>query len=217
MSDYVKKIQNLLDLAQSPNEYEARDALLKARKLMAKHKIMEQDLNHMDAQNVENKMTSVTYSARRDPWVGTLANIIAEHHCCRNYQTRGRGKQTATIGFVGLTDDIAICMEVFVYAVDCIRSVTDKWRKQKRVKDADGYGYGFICGLLKAYEKQQNEEGWGLVLVVPDEVNKSFDKSVTKTRRTNWAEKKLRQSDMRAYHKGIRDGEKFDITKRLKE
>ena len=49
------------------------------------------------------------------------------------------------------------------------------------------------------------------------EVNKSFDKSVTKTRRTNWAEKKLEQSDIQAYRKGIRDGEKFDMTKRLKE
>ena len=126
---------------------------------MAKHKIMEQDLDHMDAQNVEKKMTSVTYSARRDPWVGTLATTIAEHYCCRNFQTRGKGKQTATIGFIGFTEDIAVCLEVFKYAVNCIRSITDKWRKQKRVKDADGYGYGFICGLLKAYEKQQNEEG----------------------------------------------------------
>ena len=38
MADIREKIAKLLALATSPNEQEAREALLKARELMAKHK-----------------------------------------------------------------------------------------------------------------------------------------------------------------------------------
>lgn len=47
-ADYKEKIRKLLALAESPNEHEARAALLKARQLMAEHKLSEldfQDLN----------------------------------------------------------------------------------------------------------------------------------------------------------------------------
>lgn len=37
--DYKDKIKKLLALAESPNENEAQAALLKARQLMAEHKI----------------------------------------------------------------------------------------------------------------------------------------------------------------------------------
>ena len=42
--DYKDKIKKLLALAESPNENEAQAALLKARQLMAEHKIGEADL-----------------------------------------------------------------------------------------------------------------------------------------------------------------------------
>lgn len=35
--DYKDKIRKLLSLAESPNEHEAKSALLKARALMAEH------------------------------------------------------------------------------------------------------------------------------------------------------------------------------------
>ena len=41
MDDYKDKIRKLLALAQSPVEAEAKAALLKARELMAKHKLTE--------------------------------------------------------------------------------------------------------------------------------------------------------------------------------
>ena len=41
--DYKDKIRKLLALAESPEEAEARAALLKARKLMAEHKLREED------------------------------------------------------------------------------------------------------------------------------------------------------------------------------
>ena len=44
MDDYKDKIRKLLALAQSPVEAEAKAALLKARELMAKHKLTEAEL-----------------------------------------------------------------------------------------------------------------------------------------------------------------------------
>lgn len=43
MKDYRKKIEKLLALSSSPNEHEAKAALLKARQLMAEHKLSEKD------------------------------------------------------------------------------------------------------------------------------------------------------------------------------
>lgn len=44
--DYKDKIRKLLALAKSPEPEEAKLALLKARKLMAEHKLSERDLGH---------------------------------------------------------------------------------------------------------------------------------------------------------------------------
>ena len=43
MVDYKEKIRKLLALAESPVEAEARAALLKARQLMAEHKLTERE------------------------------------------------------------------------------------------------------------------------------------------------------------------------------
>lgn len=212
MADYKKKIKELLALAESPNEHEARAALLKARELMVKHKISDKELDDSGNQEVCRNKTGITYSVRRDPWIPELAAVIAENHCCRNFQYRSKGKQTAEIAFVGLGDDLAVCIEVFKYAVDCIRSVTKRYRRIKGARAADGYGFGFVIGLMKAYEKQQKEESWGLVLVVPEEVNKEMN--TMKVRHTT--DKKLDNSDIHTFREGIKDGREFSMEKRLK-
>ena len=50
--DYKEKIRKLLALAESPNEHEARAALLKARQLMAEHKLTETELKDVEKQQV---------------------------------------------------------------------------------------------------------------------------------------------------------------------
>ncbi len=214
MSDYREKIKNLLDLAQSPNEHEARDALLKARKLMAKYKISEMELGDAKEQKAETKDTGITYSIRRDPWVPALACVIAQNHCCKSIQWRPKGKQVATIGIIGLTNDADICMNIFTYAVECVRSVTNKLRKTKGVAAADGYGYGFTVGLDDAYSKQK-EEGWALVLVTPKEVDEVLNK-IPKGKAYDH-NKKVANADARAFTKGVSDGHKFHNQKRIGE
>lgn len=207
-----EKIRHLLALAESPNEHEARSALLKARRLMAKYKIMERDLDDTGAQDVKRLVTDVTYSARRDPWTYSLAWVIAENHCCKAYQLHVYKKQTFTIGFVGFETDAGICRDLFLYAMDSVRSITKKLKKED-VKKADGYGFGFVMGLKDAYKKQEKEENWALVLVTPKEVTESM--SDMKAKKTT-SEDKMKSADARSFIKGMEDGRKFHEQKRLK-
>ncbi len=214
MSDYVRKIHDLLALAESPNEHEARSALLKARKLMAKYKISENELADVKDRQVVKKLTEITCSMRRDPWVMSLAGVISDHHCCKSYNHRKKGGQTSKIGFIGFPEDVSMCEEIFIYAVNCVRSKTDKLRKSSGVKKADGYGYGFCCGLNEAYNRQQDKENWDLVMVIPEGV-KSMVKDMGQYKPDHRA--KLDNSDGFYYTKGCVDGRKFHDQKRLKD
>lgn len=121
MIDYKEKIRKLLALAESPVEAEAKAALLKARQLMAEHKLTEQDIASADTAVIRD-VTGITFNSRRDYWVLLLSEIIAPNYCCQSFVRRVRGKQTSEVGFVGFADDFEICANVYRYAVDCIQS-----------------------------------------------------------------------------------------------
>ena len=53
--DYREKIKKLLALSESSNEHEAKSALLKAKKLMAEHKIAEIDLEDIQEESCSHK------------------------------------------------------------------------------------------------------------------------------------------------------------------
>lgn len=219
-ADYKDKIKKLLALAESPNEHEAKAALLKARQLMAEHKIAEGELKDVKKQEVKEVWTDITCSKRRNPWVVHLSAIIGENYCCKGCRRHRPGEQTQYMGFIGLEDDVEICVAVFGYAVDCILAEIGRIKKENQCyyssyvkKFCDSYGYGFVMGVAEAFEEQQeaNKESWGLVLVMPQEVleaSKHFANQEFHSR----AEKAI-SSD--AYSKGYRQGKEFDPTKRL--
>lgn len=219
-ADYKDKIKKLLALAESPNEHEAKAALLKARQLMAEHKIAEAELKDVEKQEVKDIRTDITCSKRRNPWIIPLSAVIGENYCCKAYRNHGYGRQTQNTGFIGLEDDVEICVAVFKYAVDCILAEIGRIKKENQCyyssyvkKQCDSYGYGFAMGLETAFEEQKkaNEDGWGLVLVMPQEV---LDAS------WHWGHKGFHsraEEDIsgNAYAKGYRQGKEFDPTKRL--
>ena len=156
MADYKDKIRKLLALAQSPEEAEAKAALLRARELMAQHKLTEADLD---------VKTDITCSKRRDPWIVGLSAVIGEHYCCKGYRSRYHGQQTQTIGFIGLEDDVEVCMAIFKYAVDCISAGVKKLKKELDgyypwyiKQQCDSYGFGFTKGIETALQGQDEEK-----------------------------------------------------------
>lgn len=219
-ADYKEKIKKLLALAESPNEHEAKAALLKARQLMAEHKITELELKDVEKQKVVDIQTDITCSKRRNPWIANLSAVIGENYCCKGYRTHRYGEQTQYFGFIGLEDDVEICVAVFKYAVDCILAEIGRIKKENDCyysgyvkKLCDSYGYGFAVGIEAAFEEQQkaNEDGWGLVLVMPQEVLDASQHLGHEEFRSR-AEESIVSGE---FAKGYNHGKEFDPTKRL--
>lgn len=218
--DYRNKIKKLLALAESPNEHEARAALLKARQLMAEYKLTETELEDVGKQEVKDVQVDITCSKRRNPWIIPLSGIIGENYCCKGYRRHRRREQTQEIGFIGFEKDVEICVAVFKYAVDCILSEIKRIKAENSCYNSkyaksqcDSYGYGFCVGLQEAFERQQkaNEQEWGLVLVTPQEVLEASK---------NWGREEFKTRAMEdiapdPYFQGLEDGKAFDMSKRI--
>ncbi len=222
MSDYKDKIRKLLALAQSPEEAEAKAALLRARELMAKHKLTEADLEEAKKRAVRNVLTDITCSKRRDPWIINLAAVIGESYCCEGYRNHTKGCQTQTAGFIGLEDDVEICVTIFKYAVDCIRAGVKAIKKELDgyspwyiKQQCDSYGFGFVNGVEKALKGQDEEkhDDWGLVLVMPKEVQEA-SQYLGKEEFRSRSEEAI---DPKAYAQGYEQGKEFDPAHRLED
>lgn len=72
--DYKDKIRKLLALAKSPEPEEAKFALLKARKLMAEHKLSERDLRVTDTDDRKGMLST----PGRGPSVYETAAVYSE-------------------------------------------------------------------------------------------------------------------------------------------
>ena len=180
MENVKDKIAKLLALADSPNENEARAALLKARELMAQHKLRPEECQKTENVRVRKENVPVSCSKTKYQWAVDLSAIIAEHYCCRAFRTHRGGERTYQIGFVGLEDDFEICKRIYLYAFDCVKTRSDEIFKDRadmytpkyRRSLAEAYGWGFCRGLKWAFVRQDEEkqQEWGLVMVVPKAV-----------------------------------------------
>lgn len=216
MSDIREKIKNLLALASSDNEHEAKAALLKAQELMVKHKLSEKDLDINKKQKVKTINTGFTYTTRRDSFIPSLTNVLTENYCCEYYAEIGYGKKTRSMMIAGLEDDVEICLQVMQKAIDTINKNAKKLIYRKGYSSAqkkiitDSYAEGFVEGLKKMYlsQRKSNEEEWGLVLVTPKEVSditKGMTHSNFSTRNNGF--------NRNAYDKGQTDGKNFSPDK----
>ena len=90
--DYKDKIRKLLALAKSPEPEEAKLALLKARKLMAEHKLTERDLDEHDTTVIQREIDE-TFSKKANSWMSPLSSIIGENYCCAAYRCKRGAKK----------------------------------------------------------------------------------------------------------------------------
>ena len=225
MKDYKEKIRKLLALAESNNEHEAKAALLKAKELMAEYKIAEIDLVDAKKKNVKRIETTYEYTKRGEWWMGALSTIIASNYCCRSAGLKSYYGQKRQVIFIGLEGDVDLCAKIFEYAVDTARHCgkaylkkVDRWNmysyaEKNEIKNS--YAYGFTKGVRIAFEeqnaqKEHDESGWGLVIVVPKEVNDACsgfvnDKYCGRSHTVNYDAK----------NSGYNDGRKFNPNKKL--
>ena len=217
-STIQEKIAHLLALSESPNENEAKAALLKARELMAKHKLRPEECKKAEDVKVIRETVGVTCTAMTNPWACTLSAVIAEHYCCQAYRHRMYGQRTVTVGLVGLKDDFEVAKRIFLYAYDCAISAIKHNIKKDPLgppgtyrERCNAYGWGFVQGVDAAFRDQEEEhKDWGLVLVVPQAVTDSM-KDMGK--KTTFGKDKDNYADCKAA--GYQEGRKFDPTHRL--
>ena len=106
MADIKDRIAKLLALdGNNPSDGEAKAALLRARELMAKHKLRPEECQKAETAKVVESLVGVSVTGRKYAWAVALSGIIGKHYCCVAYRRHQKGTQTQRIGFVGLEDD----------------------------------------------------------------------------------------------------------------
>lgn len=216
MADIREKIKKLLALGASTNEHEARAALLKARELMAKHKLSERDFEEATEQKLIHKECEVKWTTDSgNIWMVDLAKTICDQYCCSAAWRTPRGTRTHVLVVSGIGEDVDICKAVMEYATSFVLKQIKKQQRRWQVSDsksvARSYADGFIVGLQMALEEQMEEHReWGLVLVKPQEVV-DYEESLG-TRSVN-VRKAAR--DAMAYMAGEKDGREFDMHKHI--
>lgn len=215
-TDIKEKIKKLLALAQSPNEHEAKAALLKAKELMAKNKMSDADFEEKDLtlKSFEAEDIQWTTDSGRI-WMTDLCRLICDNYCCSAAWKTPRGTRTHILVITGIGDDLEICKAVVGYAVGFVEGQIDRLARRYRTMDpkvvANSYALGFIAGLEMAYEDQKDEHPeWGLVVVKPDEVRKyeeGLGQKSVRTRKTEF--------NPAAHAAGLKDGTNFNPNKVL--
>ena len=223
MDNIKDKIAKLLALAESPNENEAKAALLKARALMAEHKLRPEEVREQDSQAVIRRTIGIHCTKMTDAWATTLNAVIAEHYCCVSFRSHLRGQKSVELGLVGLKDDFAVCEQAVRYAYDSVKSrckqlnaehKKEGWPGSEIRQLCNAYGWGFCSGLKKAFEAQEQEhQEWGLVMVVPKAVrdNAADLKPVifATAKVDGWLNEYARA--------GYEDGRRFDMSRRIEQ
>ena len=218
MANIKEKIEKLLALAKSPNENEAKAALLKAKELMAKNKLSEADFEDAKKQELKTfrceDISWTTDSGRI--WMVGLCKLICDEYLCVSAWDTKPGARTHVLYITGMEEDLDVCKSVLGYAVGFvegrIEDLQKKYSRQDPKAIANSYAEGFILGLEMAFEEQKNEHPeWGLVVVKPEEVRGYEEKLGSKRVKSKKAD-----FDPLAYMMGQNDGSKFNARKVLK-
>lgn len=217
--DIRDKVKKLLSLATSPNENEAKAALLKAKKLMMEHKISEAEVQGVDEQELTHlQCEEISWTTDSgEIWMVDLTNLIADNHLCACSWSTYRGRRTHMLEITGLKQDAELCREVIKYAVGFVRSRIKIEQRRRSSSDpkavARSYAKGFVLGMSLMYDEQKDEHPeWGLVVSKPQEVDEYMKSLGTKKVQTRQVE-----FDQLAYMRGQNDGMAFSPNKVLEE
>lgn len=218
VTDYKEKIRKLLALAESPNENEAKLALLKARQLMAEYKLSEAEVKDLSKQEVQKVVTDIFCSSRKNPWILPLSEVISENYCCKAFSRKEKYKQIRQVGFIGFRDDVEVCIAIFKYAMDCINSgikiIRHRYGSSKETTiQRNNYAIGFVNGIEVAFQRQQqeNQSAWGLILTTPQQV---LD-AISGMEKQHYRPKVFQTVSRQEYFRGLEEGKKFDPTTKL--
>ena len=221
MSTVKEKIAKLLALSSSPNEKEAQEALLKARELMAKHKLRQEECQNGADARVIVRTIGVECTKLTDPWALALGGVIGKRYCCQVYRSHTYGAKKNTVGFAGFEDDFEVCRRIYLYAYECIKArchhIQASERDRRGAKElremCNAFGWGFCYGLEAAFQEQEKKhQEWGLVLAVPQAVHDTLSHM---GKPTPFASAQTDSWRAKYANAGYAEGKKFDPARQL--
>lgn len=169
-NNITERIKKLLALAgNNPSKEEAQAAMMKAQALMAKYNLSQESFQ--DSPKNSEAISLDVPGGHSTQWKRILAKIIANNFKCDVLVKTGYG-----LTFIGLEQDLQICVSVYNYATDVLDKGMHKLRRtyRKQGLSTEGisgdYAQGFIQGIRDKFNEQVEENGWALVLVKPEAV-----------------------------------------------
>ena len=189
----IEKIRKILELSKNnPNQNEAESAALKAQALMAEYHVELTDLEDM-VNEVEEITEEIYQTGTGNKWKYSLARIVSRNFRCRHFYY---GK--SAVAFYGYETDVKIAKMTFEYLFtvgkkamntyymnkrnEYLRnggySYTDWDGKKKTWFDGTGLKNSFILGFLDGIREVLDNQCTALMIVVPKEVNESYENMV---------------------------------------
>lgn len=173
----IDKVRKLMELATSDNPHEAQLAMTKAQKLMIEYNIEMQEVSEEEPEKIVSLQEE---SYGRGLFRRRLGGLIARNFRCMSYMNCI--KNTFKMVFYGKEIDSKIALMVYECALKIANESAEKeYQRQyslgnwtKGVKES--FKVGFLEGLeMQFQEQKQNNQEWGLVLVIPKEVKESYE------------------------------------------
>jgi hypothetical protein len=224
----IKKIKGLLAIARDhKSDEESQSAFILAQKLMKKHNITIGEVDHEDAGKKVEKGQATAHK-KLSWWETELARTMAKNFRVKFYFNNDRsGKQTKrAIVFMGFESDVLLAKEMYVLAYDVLTYYTQRYVKNYYLAKPsqprtitnelkNSYMQGFLAGLADKFEEQvkEMEQEWGLMVLVPQEVNDEYNKMFGKKKGGGVTFQVPNVAMGNAYSKGYNQGNRVDYTK----
>lgn len=186
----IRRVKSLLKVAEGEaNMEESHTAFLQAQKMMVKYGVDPSDIT--DDEEIKEVLTKGASEYKRLYWwERRLAQIVAKNFRCKIYYSgryiEGKSQIQRQIRFMGVEKDVELANAMFSLVVDAIQFYTNRYIKENGIgvlqhtnRLKNDYMLGFIDGLERKFEEQVQEQEWGLVLVIPKEVEEKYEEIVT--------------------------------------
>ncbi|ATG74335.1 hypothetical protein AN401_11625 [Zobellella denitrificans] len=155
----MEKLKKLMALAQSGNPHEAANALAKAQKLMAEHKI---DADALELADLGESLVRMATNSDKPPrWSLMLVSLIREAFGVEAVITRELFSATRQVRFYGLAERAEIagyCHDVLRRQLararkDYIAGLSKRMKPANKTARADQFCEGWCYGVRQAVDK----------------------------------------------------------------
>lgn len=218
----IEKINKLLALGQSPNEHEAKLAMINAQKLLTKHNLSMHDIKAKeDTLDIIEKVLGLD-STRVATWKSSLLNSICLNNYCTLLISTGYNRQKS-FKIIGTDVNIQMVLQMYEYLYETIERITKK-SDTKGTTEKNSFRLGMINGINEQFRAIKDamerdgidEECTALMVVDFEKKNKTAISKFLENYRIRQTSSKGSRIDGGAYAKGRVEGSKVSLNKQVK-